>query len=330
MDTPLPVTPPPTHRDRRTGLIIFGILEIILGGFIALTIPFMILGLVMAAKKTDGNLDPRMMGSSLFTLVASATTLIWLGIGSIMCRRWARALLLCLGWMGLCVGAVSIVVLPFTLSSMSTIAQQSGQELPPAALIVAKVVTVVFSFIFYVVIPGSLVLFYRSRNVKLTCEQRDPIERWTDRCPLPVIAMCLVQAYGGISMLLMPGFWNAVPLAGIVITGWPARLYFLGFVVFSLYSAWGFYRLNLRTWLLYTVAIVVVGISSAITFLRIDLADYYKLSGLREAQIRQITANPLFQSNHFAWFCLFGIGLFAGYLLYLRRFFTGKEAAPKL
>ena len=63
------------------------------------------------------------------------------------------------------------------------------------------------SAVMYVIIPGVLVMFYGSKHVKATCELWDPQIRWTDKCPLPVLALSLVA---GLSAAWMPlaGFYG--------------------------------------------------------------------------------------------------------------------------
>lgn len=326
MDTPSTIAPPsPAYKDRRTGLILFGILEIILGAFCVLFLPLMVFGQMMAAKRTGNEFDFALVAPALLTFSALAASLIWLGIGSIQARRWARALLLCLGWMGLCLGVVALAIVIPTLGSMDAMMRQQGRELPSGVLGFVKIFTVVVIAVIYVLIPGALVLFYRSVNVKLTCENRDPVERWTDRCPLPVIAICLLQCWGAIYVVLMPRFSAAVPLAGFLVTGWLARVIWFGFAGLSLYAAWGFYRLRYRAWLIYTVAIVAFGLSSLATFSRIDLLDYYRAVGMPDWQIRQIAASPLIQSHALLWISALSIVLLGGYLLYLRRYFVAAK-----
>ena len=55
--------------------------------------------------------------------------------------------------------------------------------MPPGTLALIKFFAIATTFVIYIVIPGVAVLFYRSPHVKHTCEVRDPVERWTDRCP---------------------------------------------------------------------------------------------------------------------------------------------------
>src|SRR5688572_11913845 len=106
MDTP---APPPAHRDRRTGLIVFGIMEIIIGCFCLLFVALMLVGQVMAAKAT-GNATPfKMLLPSLLLYPVLAVGFIWLGIGSMTRRRWARAISLVVSWSWLVIGIVSVV-----------------------------------------------------------------------------------------------------------------------------------------------------------------------------------------------------------------------------
>jgi len=51
MDAPLPPLVPPAYKDRRTGLIVFGIFAIVIGAICALFVPLMIVGQVMTARK---------------------------------------------------------------------------------------------------------------------------------------------------------------------------------------------------------------------------------------------------------------------------------------
>jgi hypothetical protein len=321
----LPLPAAPAYRDRRTGLIIFGILEIILGAFMALAVPLSVFGQVMAAKQQGQAADMTSLASAGITLGVLAIGLIWLGIGSIQARRWARALLLCGGWMALAFGLPALILVIASLGSLDAALQQSGQKLPAGALLIGKIAAVGMVLLMYVIIPGAVVLFYRSPHVKRTCEQRDPVVRWTDRCPLPIIAFCVVQAYAVIYMLCLPKFGQAVPLFGTFVTGWTASAVWLAYALFMLWAMRGFYRLDRRVWLVYVIVICATGLSSLVTFFRINVLDYYRLIGLPEWQIKQVALSPLVQGNNFLWVCGLSLVLGVGYLLFLRRYFVGPR-----
>jgi hypothetical protein len=160
---------PETHySDRKTGLVLFGVAEIILGGLCALAVPMVLIGQIFARRGPDLPHPPPVLPAlTMYALMAGV--FIWLGIGSILARRWARALVLCLSAAGLCGGVIGCAVLAFILPRMmETIAQNSPQPIQPAALVVMKVVAMGTIFVMYVVIPGVLFLFYRSPNVRRT------------------------------------------------------------------------------------------------------------------------------------------------------------------
>src|ERR1035438_153181 len=88
-------SPPPTaYKNRSSGLIIFGVLTILLGCVCALLVPLMLFGQTMSAKATGTppNFSVLLPAVSVYGFLA--VVLVWLGIGSINARRWARALLL--------------------------------------------------------------------------------------------------------------------------------------------------------------------------------------------------------------------------------------------
>ena len=321
MNTPPFAPAPPPLKDTYTGLIVFGILEIVAGAFCALLIPLSLLGQIAAAKKTAHDFNAAMALPTVVTFSALAIGLIWLGIGSAMARRWARALLLCFGWIGLCTGVIALAAVIPALSTLDQTLQQQGQTLQPGLLLVMKIVMVATVSILYIVIPGALVLFYRRPAVKLTCEARDPVERWTDRCPLPVVVTCILQVLTTAYIILLPQFGAAIPLAGTIVIGWPARLLWWGFAAFSILSARGFYRLAPRAWSIYTIGILAFWILSTATFLRIGLLEYYHAIGLPDWQVEQVSHSPLAQGHLFIYVSAISLVIYGGYLLYIRRYF---------
>ena len=329
MDTPaLPPPIPAPVKDRHLGLIIFGSLEVLAGLGCALLTPLVFVGQMTEAKQNDHPFEWSLALPGLLMLGLMAVGLVWLGVGSILARRWARALLLCLSSMGLVVGVTALVAIVPLLRSMDEKMLQQGQQVPPGMLLVVKIIAAAMVFIMYVVCPGALVLFYRSRHVKQTCEVRDPVERWTDRCPLPVLALCLLQVAGSVSVLALPGSGAVFPLFGYLATGWAGRVLMWGFAVFSLYAARGFYRLNRGVWLAYMGTMITAMISMAVTFLVVGLPEYYRASGLPEWQLEQVLNNPLIHSDLMVAFPVVSGLAYLGYLIWLRRFFPVDSTRP--
>src|ERR1035441_9175590 len=98
--SPVEAAPLPDYKDRSTGMVIFGILTLLLVCLAGLLVPLMLFGQMMAAKAPNAppvNHAAMLPGIAVYGLLAVA--LVWLGIGSIQKRRWARALLFIFSWM---------------------------------------------------------------------------------------------------------------------------------------------------------------------------------------------------------------------------------------
>ena len=108
-------------KDRKTGLVGFGILQIILGGLCAILVPFMIIGMIVLAVSKDSSAPPMntatMIVGVLFYVLA-AICFIWMGVGSIKARRWARALILVSSWLWLICGISGLFFMLLFMSDM--------------------------------------------------------------------------------------------------------------------------------------------------------------------------------------------------------------------
>lgn len=166
--TPVPSPAPAVadFKDRRNGLIVFGILEILLGGLAALMIPLMIVGQVMAAKVGQEPTPIRQIIPGVVVYVIVAVALIALGIGSCKTRRWARALSLIVAWSWLAVGVFSLGAMAFFLPGILNAPQPQGQPLPESARLIVMVVEMMkhYSFIqghgmAYFSVAGAIPMF---------------------------------------------------------------------------------------------------------------------------------------------------------------------------
>jgi hypothetical protein len=200
MDEAVAGPPPVSHRDRRGGLIALGVLHLLLGAFCALMVPMMTIALV-AATVTDGSLgasvSPRLMLPALFFYAALAFWFITMGIGSIRCRRWARALILVCSWIWLVSGVGGLGFMLWFYAPGGGLPNTATPGVPAVVATIVGIVTLVVMAVLYVVVPGLFVLFYGRANVRATCERRDPTTRWTDRCPLPVLFRPAAAGAGG-------------------------------------------------------------------------------------------------------------------------------------
>ncbi len=317
--------PDPGYSDRKTGLVLFGIAEIMLGALCAFAVPMVLIGQIFARRGPELPHPPPVLPAlTMYALMAAV--FVWLGIGSILARRWARALILCLSAVALCGGVIGCAALAFILPRiLDTVAQNSPHPMQPAALAVMKAVAMGTVFVMYVVIPGLLFLFYRSPNVRRTCEVHDPVERWTDRCPLPVLAMSVLLGFAAVIMLGLVGGSPAFPVFGTVVTGGSKLILVILVAALLLYLARGLYLLRMSVWWIALATLGVSAVSNAMTFWGGNVGELYQKMGIdsRGAAIAgQFSSMPALR-----WMMLLSILPYLVWLLLVRRYF-GPQASP--
>ncbi len=311
-------------KDMKAGLMVFGILQIILGGFCALMVPFMILGVIASAFLDNSSataMSPTMMIPAVLLYTLLATWYICMGIGSIKTLRWARALLLVTSWIWLISGIGGFI---FMLLFMPDMFEKMGEneQIPEGVATFMKYAMTGFMAVFYVIIPAVLVLFYGNKNVKATCEFRDTKVRWTDKCPLPVLALSLMFGFWAVSLLFMGVYGWAIPFFGFILSGMKGAAVGLVVMLLSGYIAWGTYRLSIKAW--WGAVLLVVGwaVSAVLTFSRVSMLDYYEKMNFPEQQLDIIKQYSIPQNYAMVLFCGLSLVGFLGYLLYTRRYFV--------
>ena len=311
-------------KDMKTGLVVFGILQIIFGGFCVLMVPVAIFGMIASAfiesSSTTAPMSPTMMIPGILIYVAAAVWFIWMGIGSIKARRWARALLLVTSWIWLVGGIVGFIYLLLFMPDMFE-KMGENEQMPAGAALIVKYVVMVFMAVFYLIIPAVLVLFYGNKNVKATCEFRDTKVRWTDKCPLPVLALSLMFGFSAVSMLSMGFYGWTIPFFGFILNGMRGAALVLGVMLLTGYIAWGTYRLNIKAWWGAVLFIIGWSVSVSVTFSRVSMLDYYEKMNFPEQQLDIMKQYSLPQGNSMILFCGLWLVGFLGYLLYTRRYF---------
>ena len=289
-------------RDRRVGLMIFGVAQILIGVICA--------GLALGAAAT-GEIATRRGIPGAGAAVASGMVMWGLacvyfvvaGIGSIRARRWAQALSVSVSAVWLAGGIVATLMMAIALP-------RAMRQYASTDATFAAGVSAMTALIGFILLPLGLFLFYRSAATRLTCERLDPKRRWTDRVPRPVLAVIVVMAFA--SVVLIANVGNPVmPFMGSVISGPPAALTFFGLAVLCAFVAVQLYRLKENAWwtlVLLQVAGLVIGLLTLMRSAGAHTGDEGVLDVYRE---------PLFVALMVAtWLAYFA------FLLYLRRFFA--------
>lgn len=287
----------------------------------------MIFGIIVSTALNKSSAVPMSAGMiipAVLFYILVAVWFIWMGIGSIKARRWARALLLVSSWIWLISGICGLIIMLVFMPNMYDQMAQKGQ-IPKEITMIMQYAVFGFMAVVYVIIPGALVLFYGSKNVKATCEFRDPRVRWTDKCPLPVLAVSLICGFGAGSMLLIGFYGWAIPFFGYILTGIAGAGIALVDMLLLGYVAWGTYKLNIKAWWCAVLMTIAWAISTGITFSRVSLWDFYAKMNFPEQQLEIMKQYSLPQYSTMA--LLFGVWVVGllGYLLYTRRYFTSPS-----
>jgi hypothetical protein len=327
-----PVVDPPSaaHKDRSRALVVFGIFTILLGACAGLMTPLMLLGHFMNTRNPSAPATSlAMLLPGLLMYAGLAVALIWLGIGSMRARRWSRALLLIMAWswlvMGVIIEAVTAVLMPKLLASVSSNMPPGQQAMPAGAALPITIITCLVIGFLFILIPAVWVAFYGSRHVKATCEARNPVPGWTDACPLPVLAMSLWLGCAVPLLALMPVTYHGVaPFFGAFIKGAAGGLFYWVLAALWAWAAWRLYRLEVRAWWVLLVTLALFAVSSLLTYTQHDVTEMYRLMGYPEAQIAQIQATGLTAGNRMAWLTGCSMLPFLGYLLFVKKFLRPK------
>jgi hypothetical protein len=259
-------------------LILLGFLQILIGLACATLVLFIASGSELAIRQ--GASGGAAMASGLVSYGVATVYFVSVGVGTIRKRRWAQALSVVVSAMWLAAGVVATLLL---------IAMGSGVKLILTAVVLANVLPL-------------LLFLYSGRPAVRAIFQAADVPRWTDRVPLPVLAVVIVLAFA--SLALLANLANpSLVFGGQRITGAPAALALLGLAILCAWLAVQLYRLKESAWwavvLLQVLGCVIAGAS----FVRQNAAD--------------LSRTPLFVAVVVAsWLAYFA------YLLYIRRYFA--------
>jgi len=333
-----PEVPPTatTFKDRSGGLLACGIVEIALGGLALLFIPFILLGAVLSRKTTGTAMPAGSYVQSIAMYAFSAAVFVTLGIGSIRARRWARALNLVVSWIWLVLGVLSTILITAILPTgfkegFKRAASMNPNAPPPPEMLMAVILTfvIVLFAVFLIVVPLILVLFFRRADVEETCKRRDPVERWTDRIPLPLLALGLLFACTAPYSLILGLSVPLVPFFGRYLTGLPGAIGCFVLACVDGILAFLVFRRQIIGWTLAVVWSAMRIISTAITFRHGDLSQAYSRMGWRGAQLDTMGPGGFARSLVLGWTVVIML-IFFGYLLWTRRYFVAAQAPVTL
>jgi hypothetical protein len=306
--------------------MLVGILQVLLGCLCGLMAMMMAalssLGPVAGAPQGQA-MNRQMVLAGVVFYLPLAVAFIWLGIGLACARRWAWTLTVVLSWMWLIMGVVACVTSVFFMGRMTSAIAQQG-KLPPEAIMAIETITGVILVCVYVLLPGVFLGLCHHESVRATCQRRDPKIRWTDRCPMPVLALSIMLAVGVVSMSWVIPYGCVMPLFGVFLSGAKGAVVILLITLVLAYLAWGTYRLQMAAWWGTLLLWIAGGLNMVMTFSRIDLEELYEKVGMPADQLEMMRKMGFFESmaRWAPWLGLVGGAAWLGYLLFVRRYFV--------
>ena len=317
------MNPPPVnssvgpYRDRRTALLIAGVLEILLGVGAWLIVGLMIFAASMVTAQGAGSKGSMIPGIAVYGI--AGLVFVMLGVGSIQARRWARALWLVVSSFWLIGGVLAAAVVALLMASVA------GVE---SSLLIA---ILSFVAVFMIGLPASLLAFYRSPHVKATCEAAAPEPCWTDGCPLPVLGAALWFASMTLTLPWMGWLYGGLyPFFGHFVRGAAGHGLWMVSGLLSGIATYGIYRRIHTLWLLGLVLVLGQGISATVTYAVVDPKELFAAMGIEGAALEQIERMGMIRPSYMIGSVAAAILPMVGLLLWARACFPKRSTEPAI
>lgn len=312
------------YTNRRPGLIGCGVIHLLLGlmflGICALMLLTLVSGVTPAKTAMPAGMG--IYTSGLYLILAAL--FVALGIGSVMARRWAPPLIQVTSWGWLLCGVAGAAMMVFLMPKLSA-AMPPGEPGAQAFVVGCMAVTI---GLFGVIIPLTFILFYRSPDVKATVEALDPVPRWTDRHPVPILIFAAWMFFGAVTVLLTTFMYRALPVGGFMLRGFPMFAVFAVMATLLFWIGIGTLQRKRAAWWT-AIGLLVVGVAwSALFMTSMDTKTMYEAMGMPVDPQQEAIADAMYSSPFFyGWMGLIWV-IYLGFLLYLRRYFFGGSERP--
>ena len=312
----------PGYRDYTLTLGIVGALLLLVGGAAAFLGPVEMYCFYLFSEGGRFHYEGFRFGSFMFGNIASqilgyyffAAALIPLGYGHLRVRRWARPL--ALAWLGFWI----VAGMPLMVAFVFVLLSAKDLSLPTAWVVIVALGAS------YLALPGLLIRFYRSKNVRLTFENRDPQTGWIERLPIPVLTSSLLFSFYLVVLHVLIFFNGVFPLFGVWMTGL-AGIILLDISILCLAGlTWGVLGLKKWAWWGALLYFGLMAVSWIVTLAKSSWLDILASMNFPPFEVAILQKWPL-QGSHFAVLAGIPLVLTLGLLIRAKRYF---ETSPAL
>ncbi|NNJ69967.1 MAG: hypothetical protein HKP10_01605 [Kiritimatiellales bacterium] len=309
------------EKDRSVALVFAGVLEIVLG---ILSFSLAMLLMVVLSSTGLGAMKPGHLWVVMAFMFYLTGWFIVMGMGSMKARRWARVLVLVGAWVTLFFGTLLMAMLLYILPEMHNLLTDSGLLNPDAALVMLYSWTSIM-LLLQVVFPLFAIVFYSMKGVETTCERLNPDPCWTDRIPLPLMAMGFVSALGTLSIVMAAPTHYVVFLFGRVVDGGAGLTIVLLISLACCYVGWGAFTRKMHAWWGAYALVLITSSSMMLTFSEMDMDVLYARMGYSAGQIAQLGEYHVFNPAMLTFVsCVWG-AMACIYLVWVRDCFCPEE-----
>jgi hypothetical protein len=251
------------------------------------------------------------------------------GIGSVLCKNWARIFMLVVSGLWLGIGLLSTLMMALTVPMIMR--QQPGSISPGTQHVIVGVM-IMFMAVIMVMLPAIFLFFYSRKSVKATCHAEKGAQPATPGMeataarglPVPLVILGVWQGLGALSIFLIL-FMRVTLVFGVILHGVAACLVILAFSMLSGVAAWAIFQRKLIGWQICLFNVILGTTSMVVTLARRpDWMQLYREMGYGDQMLRTYQQLPQFQ-----WIMWVGtiVGMtgFIAFLIYTRRFFPTEE-----
>jgi hypothetical protein len=306
----------PGYRDRSLLLYLFGAVLLLIGLVSAFYGPIEMYCFYLFGEGGRFAYSGFGFGSLMFANIAAqiagyyaiAAALIPLGYGHLARRRWVRPLALAF------LGFWRLLGLPLCLVFMLALIASKEVTLP---VVLAFVVLLAAA---YLVLPGLLRRFYRSRDLRGTLAARDAGEHWLERIPIPVLTLCLLYLFYEIALHLPILLSGLYPLFGVFLSELPGIAALDLSILLLGALTWGTFKRYAWAWWAGLAYWGWLAASTIVTFARTSYPELLALLALPPREIDFLDGVPL-QGIHLAAFFGLVFLLPLSWLLVCKKYF---------
>jgi hypothetical protein len=310
------------YKDRRTWLVLFGIVALLIAAFFGFLVAVM-----MAMPRITGNRPlPPGLPHVFWVSISVGYLLLGLcfvtgGIGSVLAKNWARLLMLVLSWCWLLCGIFAVIgQLIFMVAGRNFgTAPIQNEQLSPHFFHLVQIFTSIVTLIVFVLAPLTFIIFYTRKSVKATCQRTLSVAERERTAPTAIWVLVALLGLHALALFWTATLFPAIAFFGVFLTGWGARVVLIALGVVWAWLAWSCYRRELRAWWIAMGLSVFFGLSNLITNLRHTVDDIYRVMNIPtpSAPLVALYSSMTFRVGFGILFLL----AYLGFLLYTKRYF---------